>query len=117
MVIGTHGNGMYFTNLGTPNFTPNLNTGINPITNDNNFIRAVFPTISRDMVQFRTGNLFTIKKITIQLVTINGQQVYRAETGYQNGSVAIDRFAAGPYILSITSSDGKYRHIQKIVKR
>ncbi len=117
MVIGTHGNGMYFTSVGTPNFTPNLNTGINPITNDNNFIRAVFPTISRNIVQFRTGNLFTIKKIIIQLTTINGQQVYRNETGYQNGSVTIEKFAAGAYILSITSNDGKYRHIQKIIKR
>ena len=116
MVIGTHGNGMFFASLGTPNFTPNLNTGINPITNDNNFIRAVFPTISRNIVQFRTGNLFTIKKIIIQLTTINGQQVYRNETGYQNGSVTIEKFAAGAYILSITSNDGKYRHIQKIIK-
>jgi len=117
MVIGTHGNGMYFANLGTPNFTPNLNTGINPITNDNNFIRAVFPTITANTVQFRTGNLFTIKKIIIQLTTINGQEVYRTETGYQNGFVTTEKFAAGNYVLSITSSDGRYRHVQKIIKR
>ena len=117
MVIGTHGNGMYFTNLGTPNFTPNLNTGINPITNDNNFIRAVFPTITSNTIQFRTGNLFTIKKIIIQLITINGQEIYRSETGYQNGFVDVQKFAMGNYILSITSNDGKYRHIQKIIKR
>jgi hypothetical protein len=117
MVTGTHGNGMYFANLGTPNFTPNLNTGINPITNDKNFIRAVFPTITTNTVQFRTGNLFTIKKIIIQLTTINGQEIYRSETGYQNGSVNTQKLAVGIYILSITSNDGKYRHIMKIIKR
>ncbi|MFN2439943.1 MAG: T9SS type A sorting domain-containing protein, partial [Chitinophagaceae bacterium] len=117
MVIGTHGNGMYYANLGTPNFTPNLNTAIEPITNDKSFIKSVFPTLTSNTIQFTTGNLFTIKKIDIRLTTINGQEIYRSETGYQNGSVNTQKFAAGAYILSITSDDGKYRHIQKIIKR
>src|SRR5690606_4332550 len=39
LLVGTHGNGMYYANIGNPNFTPNLNTGINdPVLNDRNFI-------------------------------------------------------------------------------
>ena len=117
LLVGTHGNGMYYTIIGSPNFTPNLNTGINdPVLNDKNFIRAVYPTITANNISFKTGNMFTIKKISIQLYNLSGQQIIKKETGYNDGSVDISRLSRGAYILSINSNDGKYRHIQKIIK-
>jgi hypothetical protein len=117
LLLGTHGNGMYFTNLGTPNFSPNLNTAIDPVTNDKNFIQQVFPTFTSNNIQYRTGNMFGIKKIDIQLFNLTGQQIFRKQSNYQNGMIDFMRYARGNYILQITSDDLKYRHIQKIIKQ
>jgi hypothetical protein len=79
-------------------------------------IQAVYPTISESMVQYRTGNKPDVKKISVQLFNMQGQELYRQETGYQNGSLNISRFSKGAYILSIYSDNKKYRHVQKIIR-
>ena len=113
LLVGTHGNGLYYTFLGTPN----LVTGItNPVINDKDFITKVFPTVSQNMVQYNVGNKPDVKKISIQLYNMQGQELYRMESAYQNGSFNINRFAKGAYILSIYSDNKKYRHVQKIVR-
>ncbi len=118
LLVGTHGNGMYYSVIGNPNFTPNLNTGItDPVLNDKRFISAVFPTLTNSYIDYRTGNLFGVKKISIQLTNINGQHVYKNETGYQHGSIDISAMPKGFYVLSIISDDQRYKHVQKIVKQ
>ena len=117
MVVGTHGNGMYYTSLGTPNFIPNQNTGVNPVTNDKNFIRNVFPTLPVNTVQYQSGNMTGIRKITVQLFNMMGQEVMRKEASYQSGNIPVSNLQKGNYILSITSDDGRYRHIQKFIKQ
>ena len=113
LLIGTHGNGLYYTFLGTPNLVTGIN---NPVINDKDFISKVYPTISQSMVQFNVGNKPDVKKIAVQLFNMQGQELYRQETGYQNGSFNISRFAKGAYILSIYSDNKKYRHVQKIIR-
>ncbi|MGE5519475.1 MAG: T9SS type A sorting domain-containing protein, partial [Candidatus Dadabacteria bacterium] len=115
MVIGTHGNGMYYTYLGTPNL--NIVTGINPVTNDRNFIKAVYPTVSSSRVQYEIGNMIGVKKLNIQLLDLSGKKVYQIQSPYINGSVPLDRFPKGAYMLTIYSDDNKYRHIQKVIKQ
>jgi hypothetical protein len=116
MLVGTHGNGMYYTFLGTPNFTP-VNTGIDPITNDKRFITSVYPTITSNNIFYTIGNLFTINNIRIDITAMNGQRVVQKQSPYQNGQLDIGYLPSGTYILTIYSVDGKYRHIQKIIKR
>src|SRR5687768_2016819 len=112
MAVGTHGNGIFYTMLGTPNMV----TGIDdPVLNDKNFITAVMPTFGSNTIQYKTGNMFEIKKIAVQLYNMQGQEIYRKEANYQSGTVNLSRFAKGAYILSITSDNRKYRHIQKIM--
>lgn len=118
LVMGTHGNGMYYTFLGTPNFVPNQNTGTNdPTVNDKNFIKTVFPTVTDGSINYRIGNMFTVRKISLQVFNMSGQLLLQKETGYQDGSVDITKLAKGVYILSIYSEDRKYRHLQKLVKQ
>ena len=118
LLIGTHGNGLYYTFLGTPNFVPNQNTGIiDPILNNKNFIRAVFPTVTVDAVNFRIGNMTTVRKISIQVFAMNGQQVLSRESGYQDGSINISGLSKGVYILSIYSDDQKNRHLEKFIQQ
>jgi hypothetical protein len=113
MVIGTHGNGLYYTFLGTPNLVTGIN---NPILNDKDFITMVYPTISNNIVQYRIGNKTDVRKISVQLFNMQGQEIYRQESGYQNGNLNINRLAKGAYILSIYSDNKKYRHVQKIIR-
>jgi hypothetical protein len=118
LLVGTHGNGMYFTYLGTPDYRPNGATGVNnQIVNDRNFIKKVLPTVSSSTVQYQTGTLFTVKRINVQLYNNAGQEVYRSSGTYQNGAIDISRFAAGNYTLVVTSDDGKYKHVQQIMRQ
>ena len=98
MVIGTHGNGLYYTFLGTPNLITGIN---NPIFNDKDFITMVYPTVSDNIVQYRTGNKTDVRKISVQVYNMQGQEIYKQESNYQNGTININRFAKGAYILSI----------------
>jgi hypothetical protein len=117
LLAGTHGNGMYYTSLGTPNFVPNPGTGINdPVTNDRHFIKNVYPTISSNIVNFVTGDIFSIHRIHIRLLNMGGQEVLRRDAAYQNGNIPISMLAKGEYILAITSEDGKYREVRKIIR-
>ncbi len=113
MAVGTHGNGLYYAFLGAPNLVTGIN---NPVVNDKDFITMVYPTISENIIQYRIGNKTDVRKISVQLYNMKGQEIYRQESGYQNGNVNINRFAKGAYILSIYSDNGKYRHIQKIIR-
>src|SRR5436190_6706013 len=113
LLVGTHGNGLYYTFLGTPNLVTGIN---NPVVNDKDFIVSVYPTISESIVQYRVGGKTDVKKIAVQLFNMQGQELYRQETVYQNGSFNISRFAKGAYILSIYSDNKKYRHVQKIIR-
>ena len=113
MVAGTHGNGLYYTFLGTPNLVTGIN---NPVLNDKNFIELVYPTISNSTVRYKVGNKFEVKKISLQLYNMQGQEVFSKADNYSDGSFDLGRFAKGTYILSIYSDNKKYRHIQKLIR-
>ena len=112
LLVGTHGNGLYYTFIGTPNFNPN-----DPNQNNKNFIRQVFPTITTNEIQYKTGNLFTIRNISIQVFNMSGQLLIQNERSYADGVVDVSRLSSGAYILSIYSDNRKYRHLQKIIKQ
>lgn len=113
MVVGTHGNGLYYAHLGTPNLVTGIN---NPVLNDKTFITKIYPTVTDDIIEYRIGNKTDVRKISIQLYNMQGQQIYRMETNYQHGNLHIGKFARGPYVISIYSDNKKYRHIQKIIR-
>jgi len=113
LLVGTHGNGLYYTFLGTANLITGIN---NPVLNDKDFITMVYPTISQTIIQYRVGNKTDVKKILVQVFNMQGQEMYRQELGYQNGSFNISRFSKGAYILSIYSDNKKYRHVQQIIR-
>ncbi len=115
LVVGTHGNGMFAATLGSPiTITTAVN---NPIRNNTDFISRVFPTITRDRVNYQIGNMYSIKKLGIQVTSTSGAVVYRKETGYQNGAVEMGNLPAGTYIVTITSGDRKYQSNSKIIKQ
>ena len=115
LVIGTHGNGMFSASLGNP--ITITTAAITPIRNNTDFITSIYPTITNDVVNFQIGNMYSIKKLSIEVVSISGAMVYKKETGYQNGTIPLNNLSAGTYIVTITSNDRKYQFIRKIIKR
>ena len=117
LLVGTHGNGMYFAQTGTPDFRPNQNTGLpDPDRNNKAFIVKAFPTIASNQVSYQTGTMLTVKKIVVQVHTISGQQVLRSERNYSSGNIDISKLSKGSYVLTITSSDYKQQFVQQFVK-
>ncbi len=109
MVVGTHGNGMFAAYLGD-----NLNTP--PSGSNNNFIRSIFPTLSNQIINYQIGDLLRLPPCACKVINLAGQLLYDRETGYQNGSVYVGLLPKGAYVLAITSSDGKYRYVNKFIK-
>lgn len=117
LLVGTHGNGMYYAQTGTPDFRPNQNTGLpDPVRNDKNFIQRAYPTAVTESIRFQTGNMFTVKKLDIRVYNMNGQLLLQERTNYSSGAVDTRKLARGSYILAITSDDYTQQFIQKFVK-
>lgn len=122
MVVGTHGNGMFTANLGSPisasSIVNNPTTAVfNPIRNNVTFINNIYPTVTDNTINYKVGNLMGVKKIALQVTNISGGVVLRKETGYENGILNLGNLPAGTYVLTITSSDRKYQSVRKIIKR
>lgn len=115
LLVGTHGNGMYYAAIGSPNFRPNQNTGTG-IDSTQRLIRQALPTRVKDKIDFQIGNMFTVKQLSINIYTMAGQRVLSRETGYQSGQIYTTGLARGIYILTITSPDAKQQFVQKFVK-
>ncbi|MDQ6762716.1 MAG: T9SS type A sorting domain-containing protein [Bacteroidota bacterium] len=113
LLVGTHGNGMFYANIGTPNFIPNGNGAPVP---GNTFIQSLYPTLTHQYLFLGVGNITGVNQIAIRIYNITGQLVYSNTVGYASGQIDVSRFAAGAYILKITSTDNKYEYTRKFVK-
>jgi hypothetical protein len=113
LLVGTHGNGMFYTNLGASGSDPGTGT---PGNNGGNFIRKVSPTATTGTITYEVGNTAGIQKIALQVVNAKGQVVFQDNRGYQNGTIPLQMMAAGVYILQVSSDDGKYRFVQKLIR-
>ena len=113
LLVGTHGNGMYYASTGSPDFRPGQVPGVD---STQRFIRQAVPTFVRSRIDYQIGNLFTVKKLSINIFNMAGQLVYSRESGYQSGQVPVHGLAKGMYILTITSKEPKQRFVQKFVK-
>ena len=114
LLIGTHGNGMYYAAIGNPDFRPDQGPGTGDPTP--RLIRQALPTIVTQGIDYQVGNLFTVKKLSINIYNASGQLVFRRETGYQSGRIDLPGLARGVYILAITGDEPAQRFVQRFVK-
>jgi hypothetical protein len=114
LLIGTHGNGMYYTSMRNPDFRPDQNTGNNDTTQT--LITQALPTIVNQKIDYQIGNMFTVTKLLINIYNMAGQLVYTKEAAYQSGQIYVPGLARGVYILTITSQNPKKRFVQRFVK-
>lgn len=114
LLIGTHGNGMYYAVIGSPDFRPDQGSGGNDSALV--FIRQAQPTLVKQGVDYQVGNMFTVKKLQINIYASSGQLVFKREAAYQSGRIDLPGLARGVYILAITSDDPRQRFVQRFVK-
>jgi hypothetical protein len=110
MVVGTHGNGMWYTNYAFP-------TGVNPVLNDKRFIVSAYPTVTRNNLIYQTGTISGIRNMDMCIVDMNGRIVWQNKRAFQNGSIPVDHLSAGNYVLSIWSDNRKYQYVTKFIKQ
>jgi hypothetical protein len=109
LLVGTHGNGLYYTSTGTPDFGNQ--------TPGDTFITGIVPTVTRSTpLRYTIGNTFDVQFITVQIFSSSGQLLQSKTDAYRSNSVSVVHLPAGAYILSIQSRDGKYKFAQKFVK-
>lgn len=114
LLVGTHGNGMFAAYIGS---AVSVVTAItNPIRDNLNFVKVAYPTLMQNELNYQVGNMSAMKKISVQLTSMNGAIMYRNEAGYQNGRIPVSNLAAGTYVLTITSPDRKYQYTKKFIK-
>lgn len=117
LLLGTHGNGMFYTQIGSANFTPNLPTAVAPaILNDKNFV-TVYPTVSTGNYHYEAGRISGIKMMHIQVFNMLGQPLYRSTVNYGSGNILLSGMPAGNYVVQIISDNKKYQSLQKIIKQ
>lgn len=108
LVIGTHGNGMYYTGVGKT---------INTDPANEIFIESVNPTLANSFVNYRVGNLSTVQTLIVRIFNAKGQLLFKEERAYSNASLDFSRYSAGMYIVSFFSDDGKHKYTQKIIRQ
>lgn len=116
LVIGTHGNGAFYSEIGNPI----AYDGSTVVPGGTGFIANVRPTVAtgtNPSINYTIGNLTTVTRISVQLFNGLGQQVFREERGYTNGTVYLGNLAAGVYYLRIMSSDGRQKFVQRVIRQ
>lgn len=109
LLVGTHGNGLYFTSTGTPDAGDQ--------TPGDSFITSIFPTVTRgSTLRYTIGNTFEVQSITVQVFSSSGQLLQSRSDAYRSNYISLVGLPAGAYILSIQSKDGKYKFAQRFVK-
>ena len=109
LLVGTHGNGLYYTSTGTPDFGGQVP--------GQTFITSVFPTLARgNTLRYTIGNTFDVQSIIVQVFSSTGQLLQSYSDAYRSNAVSLVPLPAGTYILSIQSRDGRYKFSQKFVK-
>ena len=114
LLIGTHGNGLYYAAIGNADFRPNLGPGVD---STEVFIRQALPTIVDQTINYQIGNMFTTKKLSVNIYNMGGQLMYSRQGGYVSGRISVPGLARGVYVLTITGDDRGQRFVQRFFKR
>ncbi|HMP88105.1 MAG TPA: T9SS type A sorting domain-containing protein, partial [Lacibacter sp.] len=110
LLVGTHGNGMFYTTV--PFTTPVSNL----IVNDRSFIQSVYPTVAQGSIRYQPGTATGIRSVNIRVFGMSGQTVLQKTSSYSAGELNISQLPAGNYVLEIISDNRQYKHLQKFVK-
>ncbi|HEV8082873.1 MAG TPA: T9SS type A sorting domain-containing protein [Chitinophagaceae bacterium] len=116
LLVGTHGNGMFYATTGAPNYNPNSGTVVDPNLPASTLIQNLFPTFTNTSLQYVKGNVLNVNVISTRIYNMAGQLVYSNKSNYQSGTIDVKRLPAGGYVLKIESDNGKYKFIKKFIK-
>jgi len=112
LLIGTHGNGMYYTIIESTSTSVPNNPQNNPA-----FIASVYPTITSGDIQIKTGNLTGIRMMNVRVLDLNGKTVYTNRLNYTSGTLNLNYLPRGSYILEMISDNRKYKQVQKFIRQ
>jgi len=114
LLLGTHGNGLFYTNIGSPNFGDN-NPPPPPPASSTDLIS--FANIVRNSLDFRINNLPGVQRLNVSIYDAGGRLVYRNSLPYQSNTISFARNAAGVYIVKVSSDNGQHQLTRRVVKQ
>jgi hypothetical protein len=118
MVIGTHGNGMYLTKTGTPNFTGNSGGGGGGGGGGTDpFFVSVAGTLTRNYVDIIKGNTPGVSRMEVRLFDAAGKMIMRSSFNYANRRIDLSALPAGVYIIQVFAVDQSESFTTRIVKQ
>ena len=114
LVVGTHGNGMFYTVIGSP-----ISISPSPTPKDTGsiFISNLYPTLLVNTLNIQTGNMPGINGMHVYIYNMLGQLVYEAQMSYQDQSIDLGMLPAAMYLLTITSNDGTHHYTRKFIRQ
>lgn len=112
MVVGTHGNGMFYTQLSTAS-----TSAPPPPVISGTFVENVFPSLVLNTLHIQIGHLSGIQNMYVTLYNAIGQLVYRQEDPYSDQSVDLSRMAPGLYLLQLSDPSGEHSYLRKLLKQ
>lgn len=115
MVVGTHGNGMFYANIGSPVEVTSLPP--TPTDTSSVFILNLYPTLLVNTLNIQVGNLLGVTGMQVYIYNMIGQLDYEAKMSYQNQSIDLAGLPSAMYIMTIVSNDGTHRYTRKFVKQ
>lgn len=112
LVVGTHGNGMFYTQLSNSgSITPP------PPVVSGTFIENVFPSLVVNTVHIQIGHLSGIQTMYVSVYNAIGQLMYRAENPYADQTVDLSTMAPGLYLLQVSDATGAHTYLRKLLKQ
>lgn len=114
LVIGTHGNGMFYTTIGAA--VPVDTTPVPPPAKQV-FIQNLYPTLITGSLQIQTGNLAGVSKMYVTVYNMAGQRMLSKLTDYQQTTLDLSYLPAGMYIIHITSDNHSASFTRKFIRQ
>lgn len=84
------------------------------ITTSDNFIQQVYPTVSKGLLHINTGNA-NVTSMRVQVYDMFGKMHMNTILPYSPTTIDMQGYAAGNYIVVITSNDGVYKFTSRAI--
>jgi hypothetical protein len=112
LLLGTHGNGMFVAKTGTPNYNPSSGGSGGGGT----FFVKMGNSVTANYVSIISGSLTGISAMKITVHNMAGQLLIQKQLPYADTRLDVTTLPSGVYVLSVLSSDGNQKLVQRFIK-
>jgi hypothetical protein len=87
-----------------------------PIRNDPGFVKNIYPTPTKGLLNISMGNMIGIRQVRVRVTSLSGQTVFEQDMPYRNGTADLSKLPRGMYVVTITSPNRSHQFTRQIVR-